>query len=107
MLVVAGSGALGVLAVGLADDILKLRAGREAGADRGDRARHGGAGTARRCAGLLAGRDVVELPWLIAIAGSAFWLIVVINAVNFMDGANGLAMGMACVAALGWRRVAL
>jgi UDP-N-acetylmuramyl pentapeptide phosphotransferase/UDP-N-acetylglucosamine-1-phosphate transferase len=38
--------------------------------------------------------------WMGAI-GSVLWLVVVINAVNFMDGANGLAMGMAAIAAAG------
>jgi UDP-GlcNAc:undecaprenyl-phosphate/decaprenyl-phosphate GlcNAc-1-phosphate transferase len=33
--------------------------------------------------------------------GSGLWLFVVINAVNFMDGANGLSMGMAAIAAAG------
>ncbi|MEL6258085.1 MAG: hypothetical protein AAFQ67_03385 [Pseudomonadota bacterium] len=34
-----------------------------------------------------------HLPVLAAVAGSALWLFVVMNAVNFMDGANGLSMG--------------
>lgn len=33
--------------------------------------------------------------------GSVLWLFVVINAVNFMDGANGLSMGMGAIAAAG------
>ena len=33
--------------------------------------------------------------------GSVLWLFVLINAVNFMDGANGLSMGMAAIAAAG------
>jgi UDP-N-acetylmuramyl pentapeptide phosphotransferase/UDP-N-acetylglucosamine-1-phosphate transferase len=33
--------------------------------------------------------------------GSVLWLFVVINAVNFMDGANGLSMGMAAIASAG------
>jgi UDP-N-acetylmuramyl pentapeptide phosphotransferase/UDP-N-acetylglucosamine-1-phosphate transferase len=33
--------------------------------------------------------------------GSVLWLLVMINAVNFMDGANGLSMGMAAIAAAG------
>jgi UDP-GlcNAc:undecaprenyl-phosphate/decaprenyl-phosphate GlcNAc-1-phosphate transferase len=37
------------------------------------------------------------LPPLIAIIGSALWLIVMINAVNFMDGVNGLAMGASAI----------
>lgn len=43
----------------------------------------------------------LPLPLILAVAGSALWLVVLINAVNFMDGANGLAMGIAAVAAVG------
>jgi UDP-GlcNAc:undecaprenyl-phosphate/decaprenyl-phosphate GlcNAc-1-phosphate transferase len=42
----------------------------------------------------------IALPLILSFAGSALWLVVVINAVNFMDGANGLSMGMAAIAAL-------
>ena len=99
-MLVAGGGALGVLLVGLADDILKLRAIVKLGLI---------AAIALGMALLNMRADVlgfwpgaiVELPLALAIAGSVLWLIVVINAVNFMDGANGLAMGMACIAALG------
>jgi UDP-GlcNAc:undecaprenyl-phosphate/decaprenyl-phosphate GlcNAc-1-phosphate transferase len=42
-----------------------------------------------------------ELPYILALAGSVAWLVVVMNAVNFMDGANGLSMGMALIGALG------
>jgi UDP-GlcNAc:undecaprenyl-phosphate/decaprenyl-phosphate GlcNAc-1-phosphate transferase len=42
------------------------------------------------------------LPLSVAAAGAMVWLIVVINAVNFMDGANGLAMGMAAIASAGF-----
>jgi UDP-N-acetylmuramyl pentapeptide phosphotransferase/UDP-N-acetylglucosamine-1-phosphate transferase len=35
------------------------------------------------------------------VIGSVLWLVVVTNAVNFMDGANGLSMGMAAIAAAG------
>ena len=45
---------------------------------------------------------MIQLPLAVAITGSVLWLVVVINAVNFMDGANGLAMGMAAIAALGF-----
>jgi UDP-N-acetylmuramyl pentapeptide phosphotransferase/UDP-N-acetylglucosamine-1-phosphate transferase len=43
----------------------------------------------------------IDLPIALAVAGSMLWLVVVINAVNFMDGANGVAMGMAAIAAAG------
>jgi UDP-N-acetylmuramyl pentapeptide phosphotransferase/UDP-N-acetylglucosamine-1-phosphate transferase len=38
------------------------------------------------------------LPVMLGAAGSILWLVLVMNAVNFMDGANGLAMGMALIA---------
>jgi UDP-GlcNAc:undecaprenyl-phosphate/decaprenyl-phosphate GlcNAc-1-phosphate transferase len=41
----------------------------------------------------LPGFGVIGLGPLTAIIGSAAWLIVMINAVNFMDGADGLAAG--------------
>jgi UDP-N-acetylmuramyl pentapeptide phosphotransferase/UDP-N-acetylglucosamine-1-phosphate transferase len=44
---------------------------------------------------------VVELWTPLAIAGSALFLLVLINAVNFMDGSDGLASGASAVAALG------
>lgn len=99
-MLVAGGGALGVLLLGLADDILKLRAEVRLAVV---------AAIALGMAVMDLRADVmgfwpgaaVELPLAVAIVGSACWLVVVINAVNFMDGANGLAMGMACVAALG------
>lgn len=38
--------------------------------------------------------DVVWLlPYWLAFAGTALWIFVMVNVVNFMDGANGLAMG--------------
>lgn len=38
-----------------------------------------------------------ELPAALAIAGVTLWLFVLSNAVNFMDGANGIAMGSAAI----------
>jgi len=35
----------------------------------------------------------VGLPWPVAVAGVALWMIVTVNAVNFMDGSNGLVAG--------------
>ena len=34
-----------------------------------------------------------EAPLWLSLAGTALWIFVMVNAVNFMDGANGLAMG--------------
>lgn len=39
------------------------------------------------------GADGVQLPHLVGVAGTALWLFVFVNAANFMDGVNGLAMG--------------
>lgn len=44
---------------------------------------------------------MLALPVIVGAAGSMLWLVVVINAVNFMDGANGLAMGMSAIASIG------
>jgi len=49
----------------------------------------------------------VALPAAAAAAGSIAWLLVVVNAVNFMDGANGLSMGMAAIASAGLAIVSL
>lgn len=35
----------------------------------------------------------LHLPFVIALAGTALWVFTFINVVNFMDGANGMAMG--------------
>jgi UDP-GlcNAc:undecaprenyl-phosphate/decaprenyl-phosphate GlcNAc-1-phosphate transferase len=97
--VVAGAGAA-ALALGFVDDRVTLRAWIKL------------VGLLAICA-VMVGLDVrAELlaPWPDAlwqlalpgaVAGSLLWLIVVANAVNFMDGANGLSMGMAAIAALG------
>lgn len=37
------------------------------------------------------------LPLILALTGAALWLFVMANAVNFMDGANGIAMGSAAI----------
>ena len=52
------------------------------------------------------GSDVFELPLWLSWAGSALWIFVVVNIVNFMDGSNGLlliTMGIAstCLAWIG------
>lgn len=100
MLFFVGGGALGALFVGVVDDVLGLRA------------------TLKLLALCAIGVGVVWIgprpetfaPWpgldlpmpaWVAIGGSALWIVVVMNAVNFMDGANGLSMGMAAIAAAG------
>ncbi|MBK8543810.1 MAG: hypothetical protein IPL62_09745 [Caulobacteraceae bacterium] len=43
------------------------------------------------------GDFVVNLPFVIALAGTALWVFTLLNVVNFMDGANGMAMGSVAV----------
>ncbi|MGA9659730.1 MAG: glycosyl transferase family 4 family protein [Asticcacaulis sp.] len=43
---------------------------------------------------------VVQLPPIVGIIGSALWLVLVMNTINFMDGANGLAVGTQTIALL-------
>lgn len=51
----------------------------------------------------LPGTEIVwELSPLVGIIGSALWLIVLINAVNFMDGSNGYAPGMLLIGLVGF-----
>ncbi len=99
-LVIAIGGAMAVLLLGLADDILKLRALIKLLAIMAISLGITLLGVRADVLGFWPGA-VIELPVAIAVAGAILWLVVVINAVNFMDGANGLAMGMACVAAAG------
>ncbi len=49
----------------------------------------------------LAPGVIAELPALLGGLGSALFLLVLINAVNFMDGSDGLASGWAVVAGAG------
>lgn len=99
-LIVTSVGAVAVLAVGFADDVLKLRAIIKLALLVAIAAGMATFGLRADLLGFWSGASL-ELPVAVAIAGSVLWLLVVINAVNFMDGANGLAMGMACAAALG------
>jgi UDP-GlcNAc:undecaprenyl-phosphate/decaprenyl-phosphate GlcNAc-1-phosphate transferase len=46
-------------------------------------------------------------PYWLALAGTALWVFVMVNAVNFMDGANGLAMGSVAIGLAGLAAVAL
>jgi len=39
------------------------------------------------------GNSAVAIPLWLAYAGTALWVFTLVNSVNFMDGANGLAMG--------------
>lgn len=100
MLFIVGGGAIVALLTGVVDDVLGLRAVLKL-------AVLTAVGVGVAYAGVrpdvFAPWPGLELPmpvWL-AIGGSALWLVVVMNAVNFMDGANGLAMGMAAIASAG------
>lgn len=99
-IVVAAGGGLAMLLLGLADDILSLRAIVKLNLTTLVAVGIAVLGLRADTMGFWPDA-VVALPLVVAVAGSALWLVVVINAVNFMDGANGLAMGMACIAALG------
>ena len=48
----------------------------------------------------VAGR-IIEIPFLAAYFGAALWIFVVVNTVNFMDGANGLMGSFMTVASAG------
>lgn len=43
---------------------------------------------------------VMHMPLWFAVAGTTLWIFVLVNAVNFMDGANGLAMGSVTIGLL-------
>ncbi len=43
------------------------------------------------------GDSVLYLPFAVALAGTALWVFTLVNVVNFMDGANGMAMGSVAV----------
>ena len=55
----------------------------------------------------LAAGAVLALPWALGALGVAFWLVVLGNAVNFMDGADGLVAGSVAIAAAAVAVVAL
>lgn len=41
--------------------------------------------------------SIMPLPTWFAIGGTALWIFVMMNAVNFMDGSNGMAMGLLAI----------
>ena len=47
------------------------------------------------------GLRLASLPLPLVMAGVAFWLMVTMNGVNFMDGSNGLAMGSVAIMLVG------
>ena len=100
VILITGGGALLAMLLGLVDDILRLRATIRLACVIAITVGMAAFGSRAEVLGLWPGA-MIHLPLAVSITGSALWLVVVINAVNFMDGANGLAMGMAAIAALG------
>ncbi len=43
----------------------------------------------------------LRLPFAVGLFGTTLWVFVLVNCVNFMDGANGLAMGSVAIGLLG------
>lgn len=100
LLLVTCAGALAALITGLLDDITDLRAIVKLGLLTA--IAFGMAALGSHPMSLSPWPGVfINLPAAVAIAGSMAWLLLVLNAVNFMDGANGVAMGISLVAAVG------
>jgi UDP-N-acetylmuramyl pentapeptide phosphotransferase/UDP-N-acetylglucosamine-1-phosphate transferase len=45
----------------------------------------------------IGGAVTIAFPFVVAVLGSALWVFTLTNAVNFMDGANGLSLGSMAV----------
>jgi UDP-N-acetylmuramyl pentapeptide phosphotransferase/UDP-N-acetylglucosamine-1-phosphate transferase len=99
-LIAGSSGAIAYLAIGFADDTLHINARWRLGIMAAIAVAMSLAGARADIFSLWPGL-AFELPLIVATIGSALWLVVLVNAVNFMDGANGLSMGIAAVAAIG------
>jgi UDP-N-acetylmuramyl pentapeptide phosphotransferase/UDP-N-acetylglucosamine-1-phosphate transferase len=56
---------------------------------------------------LRVGEGTLTLPYIVALGGTALWVFTLINAVNFMDGSNGLAMGSVAIGLIGACIIAL
>lgn len=100
-LLVVGGGAVAALLVGAVDDVIGLRAVLKLVAVTAIGVGVAWLGLRPDVLAAWPGLDLPIPAWL-ALAGAALWLVVMMNAVNFMDGANGLAMGMAAIAAAGY-----
>lgn len=55
----------------------------------------------------LPGGSALQLGPVVGTIGTAAWVVVCINAVNFVDGANGVASGTVCAAMLGLTSLAV
>ncbi len=53
------------------------------------------------------GDILIDLPFAVGLAGTALWVFTLLNAVNFMDGANGMAMGSVAVGLISTAIIAL
>jgi UDP-GlcNAc:undecaprenyl-phosphate/decaprenyl-phosphate GlcNAc-1-phosphate transferase len=53
------------------------------------------------------GGVVVQLPYAVGLFGTALWMFTLLNVVNFMDGANGLAMGSVAIGLIALAAIAL
>lgn len=92
--------AFGALVLGLLDDVRPL----------GPKLKFGLIGAMSLAAALviaraetlpLIGDTSLQLGFVIGVLGSALWMFTIVNAVNFMDGANGLAMGQIAIGLIG------
>jgi len=97
---VAFGGALAALAIGLADDTMKVPTLGRMLATLAIALTMTVLGVRVDVLNLWPGA-ALDLLVIGGIIGSVIWLIVITNAVNFMDGANGLSMGMSAIAAAG------
>lgn len=52
------------------------------------------------------GNFTVHLPFVVGLAGTALWVFTLLNVVNFMDGANGMAMGSVAIGLLALAAIA-
>lgn len=90
--------AAGALALGLADDVMPLRARLKLVLMLA-LALAAAAGGVRVTEFAPGGGEIVRIGAVLGALGSIAWLLATMNAVNFMDGADGLAMGMGAIAA--------
>lgn len=83
-----GAGAVGMAAVGLADDLAKLRPATKLIAQ-------------IACASLpvYAGLEIPRLHPILSVVASILWIVGITNAMNLLDNMDGLSAGVAAVAA--------
>jgi UDP-N-acetylmuramyl pentapeptide phosphotransferase/UDP-N-acetylglucosamine-1-phosphate transferase len=100
-LMAAAAGALPYLVMGYVDDRLKLDSITKLGVMLGGALLMVWGGVSAEAMVVAPGYGW-PLPPMVGGFGSLLWIIILVNAVNFMDGANGLSMGMALIAAIGF-----